>query len=167
MQDVGSFHFTQVGCRTKWDVWSETDMFLTPSSTRKCDNRTQFLEKIFSILLLKLNLGGISNSISKLFKNLTRFNSVSREAFFKSLPRYDIQLRTKYLKRALPVKLRPPPSLKRARWSFFRPPKRTFYRIKLKLTLIMKMMISVMKIVLDLMIMVLKMTKKQTNIMTF
>ena len=30
---------------------------------------------------------------------------------------------------ALPVKLRPPPSPKRARWSFFWPPKTSFWRV--------------------------------------
>ena len=85
--------------------------------------------------------------------------------------RDDIQQKKIYFKWALPLKPRPPPpSPKRARWSFFRPPKRhysAYCRIKFKLILIMKMMISVMKMVIVLMIMVMRMTKKQTNTMGF
>ena len=38
--DDESFDFTQVGCRSKWDVWSETDVDLTLSwiLLRKCDS---------------------------------------------------------------------------------------------------------------------------------
>ena len=66
---------------------------------------------------------------------------------------------------ALPVKLRPPPPrLNGQRGPFSGRQKRHFsayYRIKLKLILIIKMMISVMKIVIFLMIMVMKMTKNR------
>ena len=40
--------------------------------------------------------------------------------------RDDIHIRKNYFKRALLVKLRPPPSRKRARWSFFRMSKTAF-----------------------------------------
>ena len=70
-----------------------------------------------------------------------------------------------YLKWALPVKLRslPPPRLNEQGGPFFGPQKRRFsayYRIKFKLILIMKMMISVMKLAIILMIKVMKITKK-------
>ena len=42
-----------------------------------------------------------------------------------------------------------------------------YYRVKLKLILIMKDVISMMKIITMLMIMVMKMTKKQTYTMAF
>ena len=66
---------------------------------------------------------------------------------------------------ALPVKLRPPPPrLNRQGGPFSGRQKRHFsayYRIKLKSILIIKMIISVMKIVIFLMIMVMKMTKNR------
>ena len=70
-----------------------------------------------------------------------------------------------YFKWALPVKLRPlPPRLNGQGGPFSGRQKRHFsayYRIKLKSILIIKMMISVMKIVIFLMIMVMKMTKNR------
>ena len=77
--------------------------------------------------------------------------------------RDDIQRKKHYFKWALPVKLRPPPRLNEEGGPFFGPQKRRFsayYRIKFKLILIMKMMISVMKLAMILMIKVMKITKK-------
>ena len=78
--------------------------------------------------------------------------------------RDDIQKKN-YFKWALPVKLPPPPPrLNGQGGPFSGRQKRHFsayYRIKLKSILIIKMMISVMKIVIFLMIMVMKMTKNR------
>ena len=80
-----------------------------------------------------------------------------------SIVRDDIHKNINYFKRALPVKLRPPPRLNGQGGPFSGRQKRhlsAYYRIKFKLILIIKMVISVMKIVIILMIMVMKMTKK-------
>ena len=81
----------------------------------------------------------------------------------KKSVRDDIQKKN-YFKWALPVKLRPPPRLNGQGGPFSGRQKRHFsayYRIKLKSILIIKMIISVMKIVIFLMIMVMKMTKNR------
>ena len=79
--------------------------------------------------------------------------------------RDDIQKKKNYFKWALPVNLSPPPPrLNGQGGPFSGRQKRHFsayYRIKLKLILIIKMINSVMKIIIFLMIMVMKITKNR------
>ena len=91
------------------------------------------------------SLGRVSLGLNKLGPKICCINLIAKGTTSK-------QTKNDF-KRALPAKLRPPPpSPKRARWSFFWPSKQhysAYCRIKFKLILIIKMMISVYSHIFD------------------